>query len=219
MIRQSFEQALQRLQDDILLLGSMTEQAVTRSVEALRARDVALARQIIADDMRINQKRFAIEDTCVDIIARQQPMARDLRKITAALIIANELERMADHAQGISKINVMMGDEPLLKPLVDIPRMAEKGVAMTHEALDAFVRGDVEQAKRVAGEDDEVDALYDQIYRELLVFMLNDSKTISRATWLLWVAHNLERVADRATNICERVVFMVTGELVEYNVA
>jgi len=219
MIRQSFEQALQRLQDDILLLGSMTEQAVTRSVEALRARDVALARQIIADDMRINQKRFAIEDTCVDIIARQQPMARDLRKITAALIIANELERMADHAQGISKINVMMGDEPLLKPLVDIPRMADKGVTMTHEALDAFVRGDVEQAKRVAGEDDEVDALYDQIYRELLVFMLNDSKTISRATWLLWVAHNLERVADRATNICERVVFMVTGELVEYNVA
>ena len=219
MIRQSFEQALQRLQDDILLLGSMTEQAVMRSVEALRARDVALARQIIADDMRINQKRFAIEDTCVDIIARQQPMARDLRKITAALIIANELERMADHAQGISKINVMMGDEPLLKPLVDIPRMAEKGVAMTHEALDAFVRGDVAQAKRVAGEDDEVDALYDQIYRELLVFMLNDSKTISRATWLLWVAHNLERVADRATNICERVVFMVTGELVEYNVA
>ena len=219
MVRQSFEQALQRLQDDILLLGSMTEQAVTRSVEALRERDVALARQIIADDMRINQKRFAIEDTCVDIIARQQPMARDLRKITAALIIANELERMADHAQGISKINVMMGDEPLLKPLVDIPRMAEKGVAMTHAALEAFVRGDVEQAKGVAGEDDEVDALYDQIYRELLVFMLNDSRTISRATWLLWVAHNLERVADRATNICERVVFMVTGELVEYNVA
>ena len=130
MVRRSFEHALQQLQDEILLLGSMTEQAVTRSVEALRERNVAMAKQIIADDMRINQKRFAIEDTCVDIIARQQPMARDLRKITAALIIANELERMADHAQGISKINVMMGDEPLLKPLVDIPRMAEKGVAM-----------------------------------------------------------------------------------------
>ncbi len=219
MVRQSFERALQHLQDEILLLGSMTEQAVQSSVEALRERNVALAKQIIADDTRINQKRFAIEDTCVDIIARQQPMARDLRKITAALIIANELERMADHAQGIAKINVMMGDEPLLKPLVDIPRMADKGVAMTHEALDAFVRGDVALAKRVAAEDDEVDALYDQIYRELLVFMLNDPQTISRATWLLWVAHNLERVADRATNICERVVFMVTGELVEYNVA
>ncbi len=217
--RHTFDLSLQQLQDDILLLGSMTEQAVTRSVEALRERNVVMAKQIIADDMLINRKRFAIEDACVDIIARQQPMARDLRKITAALIIANELERMADHAQGISKITVMMGDEPLLKPLVDIPRMADKGVAMIHEALDAFVNGNVEQAKRVAQADDEVDALYDQVYRELLTFMLNDPQTISRATWLLWVAHNLERVADRATNICERVVFMVTGELVEYNVS
>jgi len=219
MPRDSFVQALQHLQDEILLLGSMTQNAIERSIEALRQRDVAGAKQVIADDMLINKKRFALEDLCVDIIARQQPMARDLRKITAALIIANELERMADHAQGISKINVMMGDEPLLKPLVDIPRMAQKAIAMTHDALDAFVRGDVEQAKQVAQEDDEVDALYDQVYRELLVFMLNDPKTISRATWLLWVAHNLERIADRATNICERVVFMVTGELVEYNIS
>ena len=219
MIRQTFHQSLQQLQDEILLLGSMTEQAVTRSVEALRTRNVVMAKQIIADDALINHKRFAIEDACVDIIARQQPMASDLRRITAALIIANELERMADHAQGIAKINVMMGDEPLLKPLVDIPRMAEKGTAMVHEALDAFVRGDVELAKAVAARDDEVDALYDQVYRELLTFMLNDPHTISSATWLLWVAHNLERVADRATNICERVVFMVTGELVEYNVS
>src|SRR5436190_19127176 len=149
MLRQTFEQTLQHLQDEILLLGSMTEQAVMRSVDALRERNVAMAKQIIVDDVRVNEKRFAIEDMCIDIIARQQPMARDLRKITAALIIANELERMADHAHGISKINVMMGDEPPLKPLVGIPRMAEKGVAMTHEALDAFVRGDVGQAKRV----------------------------------------------------------------------
>jgi len=133
----------------------------------------------------------------VQLMATQQPMARDLRNITASLIIAKELERMADHAQGIAKINVMMGDEPLLKPLVDVPRMAAKGVAMTHEALDAFVRGDVELAKQVAKRDDDVDALYDQVYRELLTFMLNDPHTISRATWLLWVAHNLERVADR----------------------
>ena len=219
MPRQTFEQTLQHLQDEILLLGSMMEKAVERSVEALRARDVATAKRIIADDLEINRKRFEIEDLCVDIIARQQPMARDLRKITAALIIANELERMADYAQGIAKINVMMGDEPLLKPLVDIPRMAEKGVAMARAALDAFVRGDAEQAKRVAASDDEVDALYDQIYRELLVFMFNDPQTIQRATWLLWAAHNLERIADRATNICERVVFVVTGELVEYNVS
>jgi len=146
-------------------------------------------------------------------------MARDLRKITAALILANELERMADYAQGISKINVMMGDEPLLKPLVDIPRMAELGIAMTRDALDAFVSGDAERARRIAQSDDQVDQLYEQVYRELLVFMFNDPQTIQRATWLLWIAHNLERIADRATNICERVIFMVTGELIEYNVS
>ncbi len=218
-MRQTFDQALKHLQDDILLLGSMTEKAIERSVDALRARDVAAAKQVIADDGAINRKRYEIEDQCVAIIAQQQPMARDLRRITAALIISNELERMADHAQGIAKINVMMGVEPLLKPLVDIPRMAEKAIQMTHDALDAFVRGDVEQAKRVARDDDAVDALYEQVYRELLVFMFNDPHTITRATWLLWVAHNLERVGDRATNICERVVFMVSGELVEYNIS
>ena len=219
MPRQLFESSLQHLQDEILLLGSMMEKAVEQSVEALRARDVAAAKRVIADDLQINKKRFEIEDLCVDIIARHQPMARDLRKITAALIIANELERMADHAQGIAKIVVMMGDEPLLKPLVDIPRMAQIGIEMTRGALDAYVRGDAEQAKRIAAQDDQVDALYDQVYRELLVFMMSDPKTINRATWLLWAAHNLERIADRATNICERVVFMVTGELVEYNVS
>jgi phosphate transport system protein len=219
MPREHFESSLQHLEDEILLLGSMMQKAVERSVEALRTRDIAAAKQIIADDMLINRKRFEIEDLCVDIIARQQPMARDLRKITAALIIANEVERMADYAQGISKINVMMGDEPLLKPLVDIPRMADLGIDMTRRALDAFVRFDADSAKQVARDDDAVDALYDQIYRELLVFMFNDPHTIQRATWLLWVAHNLERIADRATNICERVVFMVTGELEEYNVS
>jgi len=218
-MRRSFESELKHMQDDILLMGSMTEKAIARSVESLRTRDVATAKRVIADDAAINRTRYEIEDQCVAIIAQQQPMARDLRRITAALIIANELERMADHAQGIAKINVMMGDEPLLKPLVDIPRMAEQGIQMTHAALDAFVRGDAEQAKRVAGDDDAVDALYDQIYRELLIFMFNDPRTITRATWLLWVAHTLERVGDRATNICERVIFMVSGELVEYNIS
>ena len=219
MPRNNFDQSLQNLQDEVLMLGSMVQKATERAIEALRARDLRSARQIIADDANINTKRYAIEDLCVDIIARQQPMARDLRKITAALILANELERMADYAQGISKINVMMGDEPLLKPLVDIPRMAELGIAMTRDALDAFVTGDAERARRIAQSDDQVDQLYEQVYRELLVFMFNDPQTIQRATWLLWIAHNLERIADRATNICERVIFMVTGELVEYNVS
>ena len=219
MPRNIFDQSLQQLQDEVLMLGSMVQKATDRSIEALRARDVRAARQIIADDTQINAKRYVIEDLCVDMIARQQPMARDLRKITAALIIANELERMADYAQGISKINVMMGDEPLLKPLVDIPRMAELSIAMTRDALDAFVSGDAERARQIAQSDDQVDQLYEQVYRELLVFMFNDPQTIQRATWLLWIAHNLERIADRATNICERVIFMVTGELVEYNVS
>ncbi len=219
MPRQLFESSLQHLQDEILLLGSMMEKAVAQSVEALRTRDVAAAKRVIADDSLINKKRFEIEDLCVDMIARHQPMARDLRKITAALIIANELERMADHAQGISKINVMMGDAPLVKPLVDIPRMAQIANEMTHAALDAYVRGDEALAKQIVTRDDEVDALYDQVYRDLLAIMTNDAQTINRATLLLWAAHNLERIADRATNICERVVFMVTGELVEYNVS
>jgi phosphate transport system protein len=219
MPRNNFDQSLQQLQEEVLMLGSMVQKATDRSIEALRARDVRTARQIIADDTQINAKRYAIEDLCVDMIARQQPMARDLRKITAALIIANELERMADYAQGISKINVMMGDEPLLKPLVDIPRMAELSIAMTRDALDAFVTGNAERARQIALSDDEVDQLYEQVYRELLVFMFNDPQTIQRATWLLWIAHNLERIADRATNICERVIFMATGELVEYNVS
>jgi phosphate transport system protein len=219
MVRQQFELSLQHLQDEILILGSMLEKAIDQSIQSLRERDLELANRVIASDSQINKKRFEIEDMCVDIIARQQPMAGDLRKITAALIIANELERMADHARGIAKINVMMGEESLLKPLVDIPRMGQIAIELTRAALDAYVRGDAETAKQIAKRDDEMDSLYDQIYRELLVFMMNDTKTINRATWLLWVAHNLERIADRATNICERVVFMVTGELVEYNVS
>ncbi len=219
MPRQLFESTLQHLQDEILLLGSMMEKAIDQSIQALRNRDIEMAKRVVASDVDVNRKRFEIEDLCVDMIARHQPMARDLRKITAALIIANELERMADHARGISKINVMMGDEPLLKPLVDIPRMGQIAIEMTRAALDAYVRGDADSAKQIAKRDDEVDSLYDQIYRELLVFMMNDPKTINRATWLLWAAHNLERIADRATNICERVVFMVTGELVEFNVS
>jgi phosphate transport system protein len=219
MPRNNFDQALQQLQDEVLMLGSMVQKATERSIEALRARDLRAARQIIADDAQINAKRYAIEDLCVDMIARQQPMARDLRKITAALILANELERMADYAQGISKINVMMGDEPLLKPLVDIPRMAELGIAMTRDALDAFVTGNAERARQIAQSDDQVDQLYEQVYRELLVFMFNDPQTIQRATWLLWIAHNLERIADRATNIAERVVFTVTGMQPEMDVS
>ena len=163
----------------------------------------------------INEKRFDIEEQVMILIATQQPMAHDLRLLASILEIIAELERMGDYAKGIAKINIRMGDEPLLKPLIDIPRMAQKGADMLHRALTAFVNEDVETARAIPAEDDEVDALYNQVYRELMTFVIQDPKTIERANWLLWVAHNLERFADRVTNICERTVFIATGEIRE----
>ena len=214
-IRTIFHKHLHEIQDDILIMGSMVEKAITRSIEALKNRDLELARQIITDDQKINQKRFEIEEKCVQLIATQQPMASDLRIIVAVLNIITELERIGDHAEGIAKIAVAIGDEPPLKPLIDIPRMAEKTNDMLRRSLEAFVNRDAENATKIAAEDDEVDDLYNQVFRELLVFMMEDPKTTTRATRLIWVAHNLERSADRVTNICERVVFIVTGKMKE----
>ncbi len=219
MTRETFDKELKDLQDDVLVLGSMVDKAIDRAIESLKKRDLEESRRIMADDLTINHKRFDIEEKALLIIATQQPMARDLRFIAAVLSIITDLERMADHAEGIAKINVMLGDEPLVKPLIDIPRMALKSREMLRGALDALVARDAEAAKRVAGEDDEVDALYDQVYRELLMLMIQNPSTITRATYLLWAAHNLERIADRITNICERVVFTVTGRMEEMNVS
>jgi phosphate transport system protein len=213
--RETFEQELQRIQDEVLVLGSMVEKAITESVQSLKRRDLEGARQLIAEDRILNEKRFAIEDDILVLIATQQPMAVDLRTLAAALEITTELERIGDYAKGISKINLMMGEAPLLKPLVDIPRMAEKARDMLHRALEAFVQRDVDLACAIPDEDDEVDALYNQVYRELLTFIVSDPRTIDQATYLLWAAHNLERAADRVINICERVVFTVTGEMME----
>ncbi len=211
MIRKTFESEIQQVKDDILLLGSMVEHAIIGSVEALKKRDIKAAEAIIAEDKEINKKRFAIENQLMILIATQQPMANDLRLLASCMEITSELERMGDYAKGIANINIRMGDAPLLKPLIDIPRMAEKGVDMLHRALTAFVNSDVETARMIPIEDDEVDALYNQIYRELMTFIIEDPKNIERANWLLWVAHNIERFADRVTNICERTVFIVTG--------
>lgn len=219
MTRVVFEKELRDLQDQMLLLGSMVEKTITRSIEALKARDLAAAKQIVADDEKIDIKRFEIEEKGIDIIATQQPMAGDLRTIIAVLSIITELERMGDHAEGIGKVTLLLGDEPPLKPLIDIPRMAEKATSMLRRSLTAFVERDVEAAEKIPPEDSEVDQLYDQVYRELLFFMLQDPKTITRATYLLWIAHNLERIADRATNIAERVVFMVTGKYQQLHIS
>jgi phosphate transport system protein len=210
---------LRDIQDELLAMGSMVEKAISRSIEALKNRDLKLANQIIADDQKINEKRFEIEDTCIQLIATQQPMAGDLRTIVSVLSVISELERIGDHAEGIAKIVVMIGDEPPLKPLIDIPRMAEKTIGMLHRSLDAFMSCDQDIARKIAAEDDDIDDLYNQVYRELVSYMVEDPKTITRATRLLWVAHNLERCADRVTNICERIVFTVTGKMCEINVS
>jgi phosphate transport system protein len=213
--RTTFHKRLREIQDDVLAMGSMVSKATLRSIDALKNRDLDLAQQVITDDKKINQKRFEIEEKCVELIATQQPMASDLRIILAVLNIISEVERIGDYAEGIAKIAIMIGDEPPLKPLIDIPRMAEQTVAMLRRSLDAFVNRDAEAAKKISAEDDAVDQLYDQVFRELLTFMAEDPKTITRATRLIWVAHNLERSADRTTNICERVVFVVTGKMEE----
>ena len=215
MLRKTFENEIQLVKDDVLVLGSMVEQAILNSVEALKKRDIKASEKIFEGDTEINKKRFEIENKLMVLIATQQPMAHDLRLLASCMEIISELERMGDYAKGIANINIRMGDAPLLKPLIDIPRMAQIGVDMLHHALTAFVNEDVEAAKSIPVQDDEVDALYNQVYRELMTFVIQDAKTMERANWLLWVAHNLERVADRVTNICERTVFIVTGEMTE----
>jgi len=215
MLRKTFETEIQQVKDDVLVLGSMVEKAILDTVEALKKRDLKASEEILEADKLINKKRFDIENKLMVLIATQQPMAHDLRLLASTMEIISELERMGDYAKGIANINIRMGDEPLLKPLIDIPRMAQKGVDMLHRALTAFINEDLETAKSLPVEDDEVDALYNQIYRELMTFVIQDPKTIERANWLLWVGHNLERVADRVTNICERTIFIATGEMTE----
>lgn len=210
--RSHFDRQLRTLREDILLLGSMTEKAVDRAVEALRTRNVELASQVIEDDGRIDDRSYELEETALLLIARQQPMATDLRAIAAALFIIGELERIGDYAEGIAKIAVQAAQEPPIKPLIDIPRMATLAIEMLHRGLQAYIDGDIEACRRIWRGDDEVDALYNQVYRELLTYMINDTSTIERATQLLWAAHNLERIADRVTNICERTAFVVTGD-------
>lgn len=214
--RSNFHKRLDALHDDVLQMGIMTSQAIHNSIGALMNRDMVLAHSIIAEDQKINQQRFEIEETCIQLIATQQPAASDLRIIIAVLNIITEVERIGDYAVGIAKITLMIGDEPPLKPLVDIPRMAELASDMLRRSLDAFAKHDADAARGIGLEDDVVDDLYDHIYHELIAFMVEDPQTITRATRLMWVAHDLERSADRVTNICERVVFVTTGKMEEF---
>lgn len=215
MPRTDFDRDLRMLQDELLLQGSMTEKAIAKSIDALRNRNAEVAQEVIDEDDIIDQKRFEIEERCIDLIATQQPLAGDLRILITVLHVTGELERMGDYAEGIAKISLMMGNEPPLKPLIDIPRMADKSMDMLRRSLDAFVNRDVVASMGIMNEDDEIDDLYEQVFRELLTYMMADSDAVKRATHLLWVAHDLERIADRTTNIAERVIYLVTGKLVE----
>ena len=211
MPRGDFERKLNQVQDEVVELASMVEKAIFKSIDALKSRDIELSKQVVEEDDEIDNKQQALEDLCVDLIALEAPMAVDLRVIISAMMVANELERMGDYAEGIAKLSIAMGDLPPLKPLIDIPRMAEKSVSMLRRSIESYVGRDIEGARQVYRDDDEVDEIYEQVYRELLTYMMADPSTIQRATYLLWVSHELERVADRTTNIAERVMYLVTG--------
>ena len=219
MTRVHYGQELNDLRSSVVAMASMVDKAVNNAVVALAQRDVSIAQQVVADDRAINEHRWRTEEQALLVIATQAPMARDLRMIAAVIHIVTDLERMADHAAGIAKIALQTADQAPLKPLVDIPRMSEVARSMLHDAITAFIEGDQAAARSIVARDDEVDALYEQIYRELLTYMLADPTTIDQATHLLWAAHNLERIADRITNICERVVFAATGQLEELAVS
>jgi len=219
MVRVEYNLELENLRGSVVAMASMADKAIARAMDALQRQDVVLAEQVLVADKAINRQRWAIEDDALRLIATQGPMAGDLRNIASAFQIVTDLERIADHAAGIAKIAIDTSNEPPLKPLVDLPRMAEIAREMLSDSITSYIEGDADLARRVALRDDEVDDLTDQVFRELLTYMLADPATINRATRLLWVSHNLERIADRSTNICERVVFAVTGELEEINVS
>ncbi|MCX7751170.1 MAG: phosphate signaling complex protein PhoU [Candidatus Bipolaricaulota bacterium] len=217
MVRESFARELRSLEEDVVALGEAVAEATLRAVDALRRQDQGAARRVDEDDEAINRRWLELEERCLEILATQQPTAGDLRVLVAILHIATDLERMGDHAAGVARLVLRIGDEPLIKPLIDIPRMAELAAGMVREALQAFRARDPARARAVASRDDEVDALHDQVHRELFLLMIENPRTITQATYLMWASHGLERIADLVTNVCERVVFVATGQLEDLN--
>ncbi|HNX45910.1 MAG: phosphate signaling complex protein PhoU [Anaerolineaceae bacterium] len=215
MARLTLDRELRLVQDEILILGSLVEQAILNAVDALRRRDIAAAMEVQHNDRRINNKRFAIENRILILLATQSPMAHDLRLLAGMLEVITELERIGDYAKGIAKVCVRLAEEDTLIPIREITTMADKAISMLHRALDAFIAEDEAAARQIPLEDDEVDELYNLVYHKLIQTMINDPQAIDHANQILWVIHNLERTADRVTNICERIVFIHTGELME----
>ena len=219
MLRESFVNHIKKLERYITEMTEMVVTAIDRSIEAFKSRDIDQARKIIADDSLINHKRWEIEEHCINLIATQQPVASDLREIIAVMNIITDLERIGDYAEGIAKIVVLLGTEPLVKPLDAIPKMAQKATDMLKRSIDSFLRRDAKTAAAICNEDDTIDALYDKVYGELIKRMIEEPATITRATYHMWAAHNIERIGDRVTNICERITFLVTGSIEEINVS
>jgi phosphate transport system protein len=219
MTRSGFERQLAEVQEDMLVMAGLVETSIIQSIEALRLRDVALARRTIENDAEIDRRRYEVEEKCIELISLQAPLASDLRTIISVLHISVDLERMGDHAEGIAKIALMLADEPPLKPYIDIPGMAEVAIDMLHGSLEAYKMRDTKRAREIIDMDDVVDGLYEQVYHALLLFMIDDPTLTQRATYMIWVAHNLERIADRTTNICERVVYLVEGRIQNLNVS
>ena len=215
MSRFTLDQEIKLVQDEMLLLGSLAEQAILNSVDALRRRDVVAAKAITAEDKKINDKHFAIENHILIIFATQSPLARDLRLLAAMLEVITELERIGDYAKGIAKVAARLADDETPIPIREISTMADKATSMLHRALGAFVSEDLAAAYAIPKEDDEVDELYITIYRKIVQNMIKHPDKIDHTNQILWVIHNLERTADRVTNICERIIFIVSGELIE----
>lgn len=219
MSRDLFRREITELQDEVLILGSMAEKALMDAMESLRDGDHRWSQKIVEDDTRINAKRFEIEERVIFVIASQQPMATDLRALVSMLFIITDLERIADHAEGVARINMMLADEPLPRRLGYIPAMADRTVAMLRDSLKAFIEQDIAAARQICEADDEVDRLQDRVYDDSNAAMIADPSTIQRNTYMLWTAHNLERIADRCTNICERIIYLVTGNMEEINIS
>lgn len=217
-LRAVYDQEYAAIENDLLKMTGLVDQAIERASNSLNRRNQALAKEVIQRDEEINELRFKIEESCLRLIATQQPTASDLRAVVSAMNIVVDLERMGDHAAGIAKTVILMGDEPLLKPLIDIPRMVKLGRKMLREVINAFIHRDAEKAREIASQDEAMDQLYKAIFDELVEIMANRHDTVARATYLMWCAHNLERIADRVTNIAERVIFITTGDMKELNV-
>ena len=217
MVRQSFDVELDSLHYDIIRMGSVVEKQIDDCINALINQDEVLANHVIDDDDIVDKMETDIEEKCIKLIARQQPLAIDLRKIFTGIKIVTDLERIADHAVDIAKVTLILKNEKYIKPLIDIPRIAEIAQGMIKDSLDSYVKVDTVMAEEVGRRDDQIDALYKQVFRELLVIMMQDPTTINQATQFLFVCKFLERIGDHVTNICEWIVYLVTGEHKDLN--